>query len=89
MSGGNISYTDKAQFKKTLYVECIKYNRQLKVNFLAGKQNMTQYRPRTFLACDFSVSLFYAASGGQAPISANNLFFCRFYKDFTHKEDKS
>ena len=60
MSVGDRSYIDKAQLGKTLYIECMKHNRQLKVNFLAGKQNMKQYRPKMFLACNFSVSLFYA-----------------------------
>ena len=50
MSGGNISNIDKAQFRKpALYIECIKHNRQLKANFLAGKQDMKQYPSRTFL----------------------------------------
>ena len=60
MSGGNRSYIDKVQFSKKLYIECMKHNRQLKVNFLAGKQNMKQCRPKIFLVWDFSVSLFDA-----------------------------
>ena len=56
MSGGNRSRINKAQFRKTLYIECMKHNRQLKVNFLTGKQNMKQYPSRTFLACEFLVS---------------------------------
>ena len=40
MSGGNGSYIDKAELKKTLHIECVKHNRQLKMNFLVGKHNM-------------------------------------------------
>ena len=57
MSGGNRSYTDKVQLRKTLYIECMKHNRKLNVNFLAGKQNMKQCRPKTLLVCKFSVSI--------------------------------
>ena len=54
MSGGNISYIDRVELRKTLYLECIKYNRQLKVYFLAEKHNMKQYQAKTFLVCEFS-----------------------------------
>ena len=46
MSGGDRSYIHKAQLRKKLHIKCMKPNRQLKVNFLAGKQNMKQYRPK-------------------------------------------
>ena len=88
MSGGNKSHIHKAQFRKTLYVECMKHNRQQKVNFLAGKQNMKQFPSRTFLVCEFSVSLFYAGSGRQAPVSATNLLFCRFSIKVLHIKGK-
>ena len=54
---------------KTLCVECLKQNPQLKVNLLEGKWNMKQYRPKMFLVCKFSVSISYAqAVAGQAHI---------------------
>ena len=54
MSGGNISYIDKAELIKTLCIGCIKYNWQFKVHFLAEKHNMKQYPANTFLVCEFS-----------------------------------
>ena len=56
MPGGNRSCIDKAELRKTLYIECMKHNWQLEVNFLAEKENMKQYRSKAFLAREFSVS---------------------------------
>ena len=68
----------------------MRHNRQRKVNFLAGKQNMKQCKPKTFLACvtrrvfivvfrcvSSQYHIFMPASGGQARISSNtgNSFF--------------
>ena len=58
-SGGNRSCTVKRELEKRYQIECIKHNQQLKINFLSGKHSMKQYRPKTFLACEFSVSPFY------------------------------
>ena len=52
-----VTEVTKQNLDKTLYIECMKFNRQLRVNFLAGKHNKEQYRPKTFLTCEFSASL--------------------------------
>ena len=62
---------DEIEFRKTLYIECMKHNRQLKICFLAGRHNVKQYQPKTFLVCELSVSLliFIPASGGQVHVA--------------------
>ena len=40
---------DKAELQNTFYIECMKYNWQLKINFLAGKDAIEQFSPKTFL----------------------------------------
>ena len=56
-SGGNRSCTVKGELEKRFQIEYIKHNQQLKINFLAGQHSMKKYRLKTFLACEFSVSL--------------------------------
>ena len=36
VSCGNGSYIDKAELRKTLYIECMKHNQKLKMNLSAG-----------------------------------------------------
>ena len=52
---------------------------------------MKQHRRKTFLACVFSVSLSYAAGGGQAyNLAMTYLSVVNFVvKVFEHKEDNS
>ena len=66
MSGGNRSYIGKAQLRKPLYIECVKYNRQLKV--------------KRFLHVSSQYHCLMSLSSGQARISDNNSFFrCQFF----------
>lgn len=58
-----IRIIDNAKLRKTLHIECMKHKQQLKINFLAGKHNMKQCRPKMFLVFLLSTTMFMPASG--------------------------
>ena len=51
---------------------CVWHNCTLKVNFLIGKYTMKHYRPKTFLECEFSVSLFHFREWWASSYSGSN-----------------
>ena len=47
--GSGIESVDKAELQNTFYIECMKYKRQLNINFLAGQDAIEQFSPKIFL----------------------------------------
>ena len=54
---------DKAELQKTFCIEYMKHKQQLKIIFLAGDRHMKRYRPKSLLACKFSVYICYSPAG--------------------------
>ena len=47
--GSGIISVDKAELQNTLYIECMKYKQELKINFQAGEDAIEQFSPKIFL----------------------------------------
>ena len=58
MFGGNRSYIDKRELRKTLEIKCIVHNRQLKMNFLAEKHSIYE-AVSLFYACEWWASSYF------------------------------
>ena len=59
MSGRNRNCKNKVELQQTLYMECIRRKKKLKIIFLIEKRNMKQYRPKCYFLFIYLILFIY------------------------------